>query len=139
MKKIVVLLFVLGFLSLKLVAQSSITVDDVGRHAGENVILCGKVVGAKAGDGKQATIVSVGGGFSNTKVNLTINPNDRRNFPYKPEAYLLNKDVCVTGTLTNAGGRIEISVGKDEQIIVQDAGGDEGLPFNPLSKYFDWE
>ncbi|MDB5192635.1 MAG: hypothetical protein JWQ96_2198 [Segetibacter sp.] len=140
MRKFIILLAVGAVCSIKLLAQSSITVDDAGKHVGESVSVCGKVVGAKAGDRKSATQVNIGGGFSNTRVILTISPNDRKNFAYKPEAYLINKDVCVTGTLTNSSGRVEMVVTKDDQIQVREIEeADEYLPFNPLSKYFDWE
>ncbi|WP_207493707.1 hypothetical protein [Aridibaculum aurantiacum] len=91
---------------------NTISLVDVPKHMGETVTVCGKVYQAKLLNhvkGKP-TLMNLGGAYANERVEIRINFNQLAHFNYDVENLFLQKNVCITGTLSNKHGFNEISV-----------------------------
>ncbi len=91
-------------------AQITIAPKDAGKYVGERVTVCGKTSGAlqlETGN-IQSTFINMGTASASNLVNIVISNDDRKNFQYKPEEFLVNKNVCVTGKVVEINGKAEI-------------------------------
>ncbi len=121
------------------IAQSSISPKDAGKYVGDKVTVCGKTSGSKK-ESSRPTLIYIGSGTASSQMNIVINPGDLKNFPYKPEEYLTNKTVCVSGKVTDQNGKPEIVVRGPENIRVEDETGDveiRPLSLEGLNRYFE--
>jgi hypothetical protein len=102
-------------------SQVSINAMDARKHMGEVVTLCGKIFSAKylQAATNQPTLLNLGGNYPNQLVTVAIFEIDRKNFPFQPEQYYPNLEVCVTGKLIEYKGTPEIIVQSPEQIKLQ--------------------
>jgi len=101
--------------------KGTITPDEAINHVGQKVTVCGKVFGGKyleESNGKP-TFINIGAAFPNSPFTVVIFNDDRINFDYKPEEFLNNKQICVTGTVKEYKGKAEIIVSKESQIVVK--------------------
>lgn len=110
--------------------------DDARKHVGETVKVCGKITDAKFYEAGKQTLINVGGS-QNLTVKIAF--DDRKNFSYKPEHFLRNKAVCITGKVIINNGRIELIISRQEDIKIDE---DESLEikandFDFFNKYFD--
>ncbi|TDH21450.1 hypothetical protein EXU57_19845 [Segetibacter sp. 3557_3] len=120
-------------------AQSSISPKDAGKYVGDKVTVCGKTSGFKK-DGTRPTLIYIGSGTASSQMNIVINSGDLKNFPYKPEEYLTNKNVCVSGKVSEQNGKPEIVVRSPENIRVEEETGDveiRPLSLEGLNRYFE--
>lgn len=100
--------------------KNSISVDEAGKHIGETLTVCGMVYGGKYFSSKgQLTLINMGAPYPNSTFTVVIFGNDRGNFTYKPEDFLTNKNICVTGLIKLYKDKPEIIVSKESQIEVR--------------------
>lgn len=133
MKKALALtLIVFTFFSLK--AQTFISPKDAGKYVGEKVTVCGKSTTRQSGNRVMINLGSV------SQFNVIINNEDLKNFPYKPEEYLTNKNVCITGKVTDQNGKMEIVIRKAESIKLEEDGDEieiKPMGLEGINRYFE--
>ncbi len=114
----------LAFLSFTSDAQVQIEAAKAKEHYGEVVTLCGKIYSGRylENANNQPTLLNLGGEYPKQLVTIAIFQVDRKNFPFKPETYYPNTEVCVTGKLIEFRGSPEIIVQNTEQIKLQITG-----------------
>ena len=94
--------------------QKHIPLEDVPKHIGETVNVCGIVYRASLLDNVKGkpTLMNLGGGSSLERIEIRIKFEDRMNFAYNPEALFLNKHICLTGKITAEHGYPEMIIDK---------------------------
>jgi hypothetical protein len=111
------------------------------KHVGEKVKVCGKVVDTRfAETPAKQTVISMGGGSSNQSLTVIINLEDRKNFSYKPEQFLKNKTVCISGKVVENNGRTELIVYRQDDIQIDEDEAEVEIKanyFDFFNKYFD--
>ncbi len=140
MKKILSLSAITVFIiSGPIMAQSNISIANAGKHIGKKVSVCGKVSGGGFITNTKPVLLNLGGPAAG-ELTIIINPEDRKNFPYKPEDHFAGKNVCLTGKIIENNGKTQIVVQKPEDIELNEGGG--GIEIKPMSlngfnRYFD--
>ena len=116
-------------------AQVQINAEDAKDHIGEVVTLCGKVFSGRylQNANNQPTLLNLGGEYPKQLVTIAIFEVDRKNFPFKPEEYYPNLDICVTGKLIMYKSMPEIIVQSSDQIKLQIDNGEKSTD-NPIQK-----
>ncbi|HMG13961.1 MAG TPA: S1/P1 nuclease [Saprospiraceae bacterium] len=84
-------------------------------HIGEIVKVCGLVYGGKAF--AKITLINMGAAYPDSPFSIAI--FDKNIFKYKPEEYLNEKTICVTGLLKLYNGKAEIVVSDERQIVLK--------------------
>ena len=108
------------FVSFYSQAQTSIKLEDVSKHVGDSVTVCGKVSGGvyMAQSNQKLTLLNVGAAFPNQVFTIVINNELRTKFETAPETFFLDKEVCVTGKVSLYRDAPQIVIYKKEQIQV---------------------
>jgi micrococcal nuclease len=103
------------------VGQSSIPAKDAAKHIGEKVTICDKVYGGRYFEnGKdQPTLLNMGDAFPNNPFTFVVYGEDRKKFSWKPEEYLVDKEVCVTGEVKDYRGKPQIVVSDTAQVVIK--------------------
>ena len=92
----------------KITAQT-IPIDSVSNYIGKTVKVCDKVYGTHVSKGeKKTTSLNLGANFPNQKLTVVIFEGDLSMFSYKPEIFLKDKNVCVTGKIITYKDKPEI-------------------------------
>lgn len=73
---------------------------DAKNYEGKNVKVCGTIVATKYNEKGGTTFLNFDQKFPDQLFYISIWKSDLPNFPYEPYVELLNKKVCVTGTVT---------------------------------------
>jgi micrococcal nuclease len=128
MRKVILLTILAAGFSWQVSAQNTITPKEAGRHIGEKVSICGKVTGTVAHAGKG--VVYNLAGTSGQGLNVMVRNEDKRYFNNKPEDYLYNKQVCLTGSLIDDSGKPELILRRPEDIKVDEPNAGEFKPFD---------
>jgi hypothetical protein len=117
MKKLTVFLIVFASCCTAL-AQTVIKPEDAAKHVGEKVSVCGKIYGGRFFEnGKnQPTLLNMGDKFPNSPLTVVIYGELRAKLGYKPEAHFLDKELCVTGTITLFKEKPQIVIEEAAQI-----------------------
>ncbi len=104
----------------RLMAQS-IKPEEAAKHVGDSTTVCGKIFGAKflENSGKQPTLLNMGAAYPDQPLTILIWGSDRKNFSYKPEDKLVDKEVCITGKILLYRDKPEIIVENESQIKLQ--------------------
>ncbi|MBN8665129.1 MAG: hypothetical protein J0L83_11160 [Chitinophagales bacterium] len=120
MRKLLLFVFVC-FLGLAAKAQETISIDDIAKYVGKEVKVCDKVYSARFLDNsaRQLTLINLGGKYPNQKMTVVIDGDSRKNFTWKPEEFLLNKEICVKGKVKEYKGGYQIDVTKPEDLEVK--------------------
>lgn len=102
-------------------AQETINIDDIAKYVGKEVKVCDKVYSARFLDNsaRQLTLINLGGKYPNQKMTVVIDGDSRKNFTWKPEEFLLNKEICVKGKVKEYKGGYQIDVTKPEELEVK--------------------
>jgi hypothetical protein len=98
-------------------AQKKVSIDSVKNYLGQQVTVCSKVFGVKALE--KITFINVGAAFPNAPLTLVIRAKDYANFTELPEKRYANKQICVTGTIADFKGKLQIMVTKPSDIVVE--------------------
>jgi len=97
-----------------------VTLEDVANHVGtgSQVTVCGKIYGGKYLESARntPTLLDMGANYPNQLLTLVIFGENVNAFPKNPEAYFLNRDVCVTGEVIDYNGKPEIVLRRPDQI-----------------------
>lgn len=111
----------LSTIALHLHAQQKITLEEVSKHIGDSVTVCGKIFGGKYLDkaGNKPTFLNMGASYPNELLTIVIWGNTRKLFPYKPEEKLKGKTVCITGKIETFKGKPQIVLKQTDQLQEQ--------------------
>ena len=101
-------------------SQTSVKLEDAGKHVGDSVTVCGKVAGGVFLEQMEntPTYLSLGAAYPDQLLTLMIAKDQRGQFETAPETMYVGKDVCVTGKIMMVRERPQITVYKKEQIKV---------------------
>jgi DNA/RNA endonuclease YhcR with UshA esterase domain len=118
MKPLVFIVFCLLCVSVK--AQTSIKLDEVSKHIGDSVTVCGKVSDMRyfENSNKQPTFLNMGDKYPNQQLTVVIWGETRKLFAGKVDD-MKGKDICITGRIILYKEKPEIVIEKTEQIVVQ--------------------
>jgi len=102
-------------------SQSTVTAAEAGKHVGEKITVCDKVFGGRflenAND--QPTLINMGDAWPNNPFTFVIFGDNRKKFSYKPEDFLVNKQVCVTGEIKTYRDKPQIIVTDTSQVKIK--------------------
>ena len=121
MKKILLLsFFYLSATSLR--AQTAIALEDVGKHVGDSVQVCGVIAGGiylqKAEN--TPTFLNMGAKYPNQQLTIVIWADVRKQFTEAPEVALDGHKICVKGRIEMFRGKPQIVLRGSELISRQD-------------------
>jgi hypothetical protein len=120
MKHLLTAAFSLFFINIH---AQSYPAKDAATHIGDSVTICGKIYSAKYlqyGD-KHPTFLNMGAAYPNKLMTIVIWEESRTNFNYKPEDYLLDKNICVSGKIEKYNGKPEMIISSPESITIKDS------------------
>lgn len=111
------------FLALFVHAQSAppvIKPEEAQKYIGQTVTVCGKVFTARFLEqaNKQPTLLNLGAAFPNQPFTVVVFGESRANFTYKPEEFLNQKDICVTGLIQEYKGKPQMIITKEAEVKV---------------------
>ena len=120
MKKITVC-FIFLFFVREGFSQSTIPATEAAKHVGEKTTVCDKVFGGRflENANEQPTLLNMGGAYPNNPFTFVIFGADRKKFSYKPEDFLVDKKVCVTGEIKEFRGKPQIVVSDTAQVVIK--------------------
>jgi hypothetical protein len=102
-------------------SQASLPATEAAKHIGEKATVCDKVFGGRflenAND--QPTLLNMGDAYPNNPFTFVIFGADRKKFSYKPEDFLIDKKVCVTGEIKEFHGKPQIVVSDTAQVVIK--------------------
>lgn len=101
-------------------AQTKIKLDEVSKHIGDSVTVCGKVSDIRYFENSKnkPTFLNIGAKYPNQQLTLVIWETVRTLYSGKVED-LFNKEICITGRIILYKDKPEIVINKPEQIMVQ--------------------
>lgn len=119
MKKIYATLFSI-FIAVTASAQTNIKPEDVIKHIGDSVTVCGKVYGMRFFENSKnkPTLLNIGAKHPDQLLTVVIWENVRAMFTTKPED-LQDKEICITGRISLYKEKAQIVIDRPEQIVVQ--------------------
>ena len=119
MRSVIVLLFSLFFVA-NAKAQTSIKLEEVSKHVGDSVTVCGLVADMRYFENSKnkPTLLNIGAKHPDAPLTVVIWEDARALFTSKVED-LLNKNICITGRIILYKDKPEIIIDKPEQIVVQ--------------------
>lgn len=97
-------------------AQTSVPLDSLQKHIGENVQVCTRVYGMKSTD--KVTFINMGAHYPNAPLTLVIFAKDLEIFKDLLPQLVTDKQVCVTGNLKEYKGKTEIILSKLSDINI---------------------
>ena len=101
-------------------SQTSIKLEDAGKHVGDSVNVCGKVAGGIFLEQMEGspTFLALGAAYPDQLLTLMIAKDQRGQYEAAPETFYLDKEVCVTGKIVIIQERPQITIYRKEQIKV---------------------
>ena len=113
--------FLFLFLLCKGFSQSSFPASEAARHIGEKTTICDKVFGGRFMESAkdQPTLINMGDAYPNNPFTFVIFADDRKKFSYKPEDFLVDKKVCVTGEISEFRGKPQVVVSDTLQVVIK--------------------
>ena len=119
MKKISATLLSL-FIVAAVAAQTSIKLEDVSKHIGDSVTVCGKVAGMRYFENSKnkPMFLNIGAKHPDQLLTLVIWETARALFTTNPQD-LMDKEICITGRIILYKEKPEIVIEKPEQIVIQ--------------------
>jgi DNA/RNA endonuclease YhcR with UshA esterase domain len=102
-------------------AQSPIKAADAAKHLNEKATVCDSVYSGRwlENANGQPCLLNMGGSYPSNPFTFVIFGESRVKFPYKPEEYLVNKQVCVTGEIKSYRDKPQIVVDDPKQVEVK--------------------
>jgi micrococcal nuclease len=88
---------------------------------GKKAMVCDKVFGGRFLENANGTptLINMGDAYPNNPFSFAIFAEDRKKFSYKPEEFLIDKQVCVTGEITEFRGKPQIVVTDTAQVSIR--------------------
>lgn len=101
-------------------AQTNIKLEEVSKHVGDSVTVCGLVADMRYFENSKSkpTLLNIGAKHPDALLTVVIWENARALFTQKVED-LKNKNICITGRIILYKEKPEIVIDKPEQIVVQ--------------------
>jgi len=93
---------------------------DAKNYENKSVKVCGTIVATKYSEKSGATFLNFDQKFPDQLFYISIWKSDLANFPYQPHVHLLNKEVCVTGTVTLNRDIPTINIKNDKLLEIGD-------------------
>jgi micrococcal nuclease len=102
-------------------AQAVISAAEAAKHLKEKATVCDKVFGGRwlENANEQPTLINMGAAYPGSPFTFVILGDNRLKFSYKPEEFLVNKQVCVTGEIIDYKGKPEIIVTDSTQVVIK--------------------
>lgn len=99
-------------------SQKVIKLEDLSKHVGDTVKVCGKVYGIRYLEQAKnsPTLINIGGAYPNQKLTIVIFGTVRKTFEKTPEELFADKEVCVTGKVELYKGKEQIVIASKEYI-----------------------
>ena len=115
------LALVFGSLASLVQGQTQVKLEDIKKHVGDSVSVCGKVFSTRylESANNAPTLINLGGVYPNELLTVVIYGEHRGKFKDKPEDAWKDKTICITGRVTDYRGKPQILVTRAEQVIVQ--------------------
>ncbi len=109
------------FIAFNSFSQSSIPAKEAAKHIGEKATVCDMVFGGRYFEsGKDhPTLLNMGDAYPNNPFTFVIYGEVRKQFSYKPEEFLISKNVCVTGEIKDYHGKPQIIVTDSTQLVIK--------------------
>jgi len=100
-------------------SQSTIQLEDVNKHIGDSVTVCGKVYTARYMDAakNKPTFLNIGAAYPNQVLTVVIWDAVRQQFDGKPELIFANKEICIIGQIELYKDKPQIVVNKPDKIV----------------------
>ena len=119
MQKTLFILF-LAFIGYTAQAQTtdSIPATKASEHLGETLKIYGTVSGGRYFENSNTTLINVDGVYPNSALTLFIKGDVRSQFSYKPEEFLKDKKILISGTIINYKDKPEVVITSPDQIKV---------------------
>lgn len=116
-------LFILLMAFIGYTAQAQTTTDSIpaskaSKHIGETLKIYGTVSGGRYFENSSTTLINVDGVYPNSALTLFIKGEVRSKFSYKPEDFLKDKKILISGTIISYKDKPEIIINDPEQIRV---------------------
>lgn len=91
---------------------AAIPLKDVSKFIGRNVTVCGRVYSAKLLKNivGKPTLMNLGGDNANERIEVRIHFSDLVKLEDRPEKLFVDKELCITGTISNDHGFNEITL-----------------------------
>jgi micrococcal nuclease len=102
-------------------AQTTITPQEAAAHIGKTVTVCGKIFGGKYFEysKNKLTLLNMGAAYPDAPLTIVIDSDNRKNFAKAPEEFYKDKEVCITGTVTEYKGKPQIVITKEADITLK--------------------
>jgi len=100
-------------------SQTEIKLEDVSKHVGDSVKVCGQVTGIRylEQSNNKPTLINMGAAYPNQLLTVVIWDDVRKQFEKAPEDLFQNKMICVIGKIELFREKPQIVVRKREQMI----------------------
>jgi len=105
---------------MELLPRGYVNTQVVKYHIDRKIGVCGKVVSTKFHEPSGGTFLNLDRKFPHQVFSVTIWKDARPNFSYLPEHFLLNKDVCITGTVRMNRGTPTMNIEHEKQISMME-------------------
>ena len=116
-------IFLLITLNLSIIvnAQKSITLDEVGKHIGDSVKVCGQVYDTYYDSRAEntPTFLNIGAKYPNQLLTIVIWSEVRKQLDFKPEEFYKEKQICIVGKITEFQKKPQIVISTINQIIIE--------------------
>ena len=102
-------------------AQTTIPLEDAAKHVGDSVKVCGKVFGGRYLENatNTPTLLNLGAAYPDQLLTVVFWGDTRKQFTGEPEKDLVQKEVCVTGTITIYKDKPQIAIHNAAQLKAQ--------------------
>ena len=116
--RILLLTFGLFLTTLTVQGQAIIKLEEVGKHVGDSVTVCGKVFSGRylESASNTPTFINLGAAYPSQLLTIVIWGDVRKQFTGKPEDDWMNKDVCVTGRIALYKEKPQIVIYDSKQV-----------------------
>ena len=118
--KYIFLLITFSF-SLIVKAQQSINLDEVGKHIGDSVKVCGQVYDTyyAVRTENTPTFLNIGARYPNQLLTIVIWEDLRKQFDKTPEELFKDKDICIVGKIEFYRDKPQIVIKSKDQLQLQ--------------------
>ena len=114
-------IIVIILLSQLIYGQKIVPMDSVSAHIGYDVTFCEKVSDAFKPAGENKLIyINFGGKYPDHKFTAVIFPKDQPKFPLNPVTVLKDKNVCITGKISEYKGTAQMVLNDPAQLVIKD-------------------
>lgn len=113
--------FLFLFVIAAVTAQTVIKLEDVSKHIGDSVTVCGKVADMRYFENSKnkPTFLNIGARYPQQSLTLVIWETARAMFTAAKPEDLMNKEICITGRIILFKEKPEIIIDRPDQIVVQ--------------------